>query len=218
MHFGKGERKAGHAAGAQDGDALAGLDAPCLNHRVPGRERRARQRCCLFETQVIGNFDRAGLVERHIVRQHAVDHAAERIPRCIGRNAAACPIDEKGAGHAITWLDLRHARTNGSDFASTIGQRDHREFRVAVNPLDDTLIAIIQRCGTHAHEDLSMARLRFRTRAIDHQSVKTGGIAHLIGLHAVSVCVSSMPATLLSALRRLPNMVMPSAMALRRTA
>src|SRR5262249_35866377 len=41
---------------------------------------------------------------------------------------------------------------------------------------------------------------------------------HLIGFHAISVWLSSMPATLLSALRRLPNMAMPSAATLRLTA
>ncbi len=167
MHFGKGERKAGHAASAQDGDGLAGLDVPCLNYRVPSRERRARQRGGLFETQVIGNFDRAGFVEQCVFRQHAIDHATKRITGGIGRHAPAGPIDEKCTGHAITGFELRDARTNGCNFAGTIGQRDHRKFGVAINTLDDALIAIIQRCGTHAHQDLPMTRLLFRARAVE---------------------------------------------------
>jgi hypothetical protein len=113
---------------------------------------------------------------------------------------------------------LHNALAGRDDLARPVRQRDHRKFGVAIGALDDALITVIQRGGAHAHQNLPGRRLWISAGGIEHQPVETGGFPHLIGFHAVSVWLSSMPATLLRALRRLPNMAMPSAATLALTA
>src|SRR5882672_10349112 len=167
---------------------------------------------------MVGDLDGAGLVEQRVFGEHAVDHAAERIMSGIGGNAAAGPTHKEGAGDAVADLELADAGSDLDHFAGAVGERDHRKFGVAVDALDHALVAVIQRGRAHAHDDLAVTRLRLRPFAVQDQAVEAGRCAHLVGPHAVSVWLSIMPATFLSAARRLSNSAMPSASALRLTA
>src|SRR5690348_121431 len=218
MHLGEGQCEAGDAARPKNCDCFAALDMRAFDHRMPCGERRAGQGGSLLETETRRHCDRPGLLKQCVFGENAVDHAAQRMTRCIRRNSTAGPVDEKRACYPVAGLELRDARSDGRNFAGAVRQRNDGKFRVAISALDDALIAIIQRRRPHFHDDLAMAGLGLGASGVENEPIDPGGFTDFVCLHEGSLWLSSMPATLLSALRRLPNMAIPSSRAFRLTA
>ena len=83
--------------------------------------------------------------EQRVFGEHAVDHAAQRVLRGVGGMRPPGQSEKKVPATRSPALELGDTGADFGDFAGAVGQRDHREFRVAVDALDDALVAVIQR-------------------------------------------------------------------------
>jgi hypothetical protein len=183
VHLGKGYTEAGHTAGAEDRDGFAGLDTAGLDQRVPRRQRRTGQRRRFLKAQVVGNADRPVLRQHDVLREHPVELAPERILRRVRRNPSTGPGLKERAGDAIADLELRCARTHCHNLTGAVAHRNHWKFRIAVNALDDALVAVVERGCAHADEDLVVHRIRLAAIGIEHEAVESGGFSNFVGSH-----------------------------------
>jgi len=71
------------------------------------------------------DFHRAVLLEYSIVREHAVNAAAQRAFVHVRRRLAAAPALEKIARNTVADFKLRHAWTGLDHLAGAVRQRNH---------------------------------------------------------------------------------------------
>ena len=104
MRVGELQAEDRDAAGALQQDGVAGFELGVLHHGVPGGDAGAGQRRALLQRQMRRDFHHAVLFQQRIVREHAVDAAAERAGMRVGRGLAARPALKEIAGDAIARL------------------------------------------------------------------------------------------------------------------
>ena len=116
-----------------------------LGERVPCRDRRARQRRALLERQVGGELHHAVLFQHRVLREHAVDAAAERAQRGVGEKRAGDPALEEAAGDAVADLHTIDPGADLDHLAGAVGQRNEvRLHRHPVGAQHDRQVAKVQ--------------------------------------------------------------------------
>ena len=186
VHAGELHAEAGHASRAENQHDFSRLQVPALDQGMPRRQRGARQGGRLLQAEVLGHGNHTLLGQQCKLGQHALEHAAQRVLRGIGRDAAAEPGLEERAGNTFTDAHTLNAASDCRDLTRAIRQRDQRELRVAVDAPNDTQVAGVEGASPDPHQHLAGARFRVHAIGGGDQAVEPHRLLQLVGSHAGS--------------------------------
>jgi hypothetical protein len=173
----KGEE--GDAARAQREHGLAGDHRLWPQERIPGGDTGAGQGGRLLPCEVRGYLHRPLLVEEGMLREHAVEGAAELVDD-VSLHLAVAPAREVTTGHPVAHLEPRDRVARGHHLAGAVAEGHHAApGRQRIRPGEDEGVPFVQRRRADTDQDLRGSGLGLVTLAQD-DTIGASGFVELI--------------------------------------
>src|SRR5271156_325313 len=135
---------------------------------------------------MLWNFYDAVFFEQRVLRQHAVDAAAERAGMHVGGGFAARPALKEIGGDAVANLEAPHAGADLDHFAGAIRQRyDILAHRHPVAAARNAVITEIERAGFDLDENLPVGRIGVGPIDLGERLDTGAALRQLIGSHEI---------------------------------
>jgi hypothetical protein len=138
---------------------------------------------------VLRDRDEAVFVERHVLRQHAVDGAAQRRRKVFRLEPPVQPLLKENGGDAVAYVEARDLGAGGHDFAGAIGEwHEIRLHGAGIAAELDVDIPAVQRHGVHAYQHFVLTRLAHRRfHQLENRRRVTGLLQLVLALGSLSL-------------------------------
>src|SRR5690606_22823120 len=136
--------------------------------------------------ELVGYLDQRIFAQGDLLREHAIDAAAERTSYLGLRRPTVNPVWEEGRHHPVAWFDPADLSAHCNDFTRSIRAGDDRGTHTCwVATICDHQVAVVQRYGMYLYAHFVRCKTMLKN-VFQMQPVDVLARQNAIGLHEYS--------------------------------